>query len=255
MKVLKVKEYLKRYNQDPNQSYMNDYVVSLAKGSQSADMVEFHDPEFLAGAFSGKFGLLTVTSYLKSQKFELKTQAEQMEDYLKYSQGFYSLDPLLSGIDQSRKFISGGYNKVTGNPVDGDKYGKSIHRFFCEKLSDKVLTLNHPYLEEDICSKSELSSKDTLMAVLSALDKYPVEDIKISIQNSLNNMDRMTEEFFTDANTYPSLELPYRVRLAGNDDASWGMCYSSVEEANKVRNEIIAKPDWDTINKHLLFTN
>lgn len=258
MKHYTVKEYIKRYNQRAEEKYMNDYVLSLSKKSQLSEMIEFKDPEFLAGAFSGKFGLLTITNFLKYDKKELKTQAEDLKSYLSYSEGYYSFDKLISPGRKEAVFISGFYDKKTGKPLSRDSLSnhKDVHHFFVEKLDDRTLTLNHPYIEEHKREKTEFRNSDVLKSVLDALKNNKVEDVIYSIERTLDTMKDNTKGFFNcETEAYATYEKPYRLHVTGTDDSSWSMCYATMEEVNEVRKEILLNPSSETIDKYLVFTN
>ena len=91
MKVITAKEYTKNYNQLAEEAYMHNYVKSLVKNSKTSDMVEFYNPWFLAGSFSGKFGLLQVDNYLNRENIKLKTQAKDYEEYANTRVNHYTL--------------------------------------------------------------------------------------------------------------------------------------------------------------------
>lgn len=256
MKVITIKEYIKNYNQLPEEAHMNDYVKSLIKDSKTSDMVEFYNPWFLAGAFSGKFGLLTIENCLKSYGDELKTQAEHYEECVNELVNCHTLSAILKPKNTVFQFISGAYSKKSATPQTKDKYGKDYHRFFTKKPDERILTNNHPHLEIHNCGDHSVSGKGLLISMKEALNLYSKEEVIKAIDDSLSNADRDLERYFSDErNVYPTYELPFRVRLIGNDDSSWSMCYSTEEEAMEVRKEIIKNPTKTTVDKYLVFTN
>ena len=256
MKHYTIKEYLKRYSQTAEQKQMDAYILSLAKGADVAEMIEFKDPYFLAGAFSGKFGFLSITNYLKDKRMELKTQAESLVSYLGYSEGVYSFDELIEPKNVKSLFLAGCYDKKTGKPLPRDSFGENVYRFFVESLDERCSTLNHPYLEKTEYSRSEVRNSDVLRGVLDALKNNKVEDVVFAIEQTLLTMDKKTKGFFDyDVDAYPTYEKPYKVYVAGNDDSSWSMCYATMEEARAIRAAILAEPTQETIDKYLVFTN
>lgn len=259
MKHYNIKEYVKRYNQHPDEKYMNDYVLSLVKNTDLSEMIEFKEPYFLAGAFSNKFGLLTIKNCLKYNKKELKTQSENLISYLDYSEGYYSFDSLIRPKNEKKvTFVSGCYDKKTGKAIRKEEGGEDSYCFFVENIDDRSLTLNHPFLEkhEYDCNTSNLKTSDILETILSSLKNNKVEDVIGSIEKTLLTMKETTKGFFNPV-TYsdPTYERPYRIRVEGNDDSSWSMCYATMEEAQEVRKAILANPCSETIDKYLVFTN
>lgn len=256
MKHYTIKEYLKRYSQTAEQKQMDAYILSLAKGADVAEMIEFREPDFLAGAFSGKFGLLTISNHLSGKGKELKTQAENLASYVGCSEGVYSFDKLIKPKELNGVFLTGCYDKKTGKPLPKEARGDNVYRFFVESLDERTSTLAHPYLEKKELGRSKVRNSDVLKGVLDALKSNKVEDVVFAIEQTLLTMDKKTKGFFDyDVDAYPTYEKPYKVYIAGNDDSSWSMCYATMEEAREVRAAILAEPTQDTIDKHLVFTN
>ena len=256
MKHYTVKEYLKRYSQTAEQKQMDAYLLSLAKGADLAEMIEFKEPDFLAGAFAGKFGFLSITNHLNGKGKELKTQAENLASYVSYSEGVYSFDNLIKPKELNGVFLTGCYDKKTGKPLAQEARGDNVYRFFVESLDERTSTLAHPYLEKKEFSRSEVRNSDVLRGVLDALKSNKAEDVIFAIEQTLLTMDKKTKGFFDyDVDAYPTYEKPYKVYVAGNDDSSWSMCYATMEEARTVRAAILAEPTQEMIDKYLVFTN
>lgn len=256
MKHYTIKEYLKRYSQTEEQKQMDAYILSLVKGADVAEMIEFKDPYFLAGAFSGKFGLLTIKNHLNSKSTELKAQAENLASYVSYSEGIYSFDKLIKPKGLNSVFLTGAYDKKTGKPLPKEARGDNVYRFFVEGLDERTSTLAHPYLEKKEFSRSEVRNSDVLRGVLDALENNKPEDVIFAIKQTLLTMDEKTKGFFNyETDAYPTYEKPYKVYVVGTDDSSWSMCYATMEEARAVRAAILAEPTQETIDKYLVFTN
>lgn len=256
MKHYTVKEYLKRYSQTAEQKQMDAYVLSLAKGADVAEMIEFKNPDFLAGAFSGKFGLLTIKNHLSGKGKELKTQAENLASYVGYSEGIYSFDKLIKPKEMNSVFLKGRYDKKTGKPLPKEANGENVYRFFVECLDERTSTLAHPYLEKKELGRSEVRNSDVLRGILGALENNKPEDVILAIKQTLLTMEQKTKGFFDyETDAYPTYEKPYKVYVVGTDDSSWSMCYATMEEARAVRAAILVEPTQDTIDKYLVFTN
>jgi len=56
-------------------------------------------------------------------------------------------------------------------------------------------------------------------------------------------------------NDMPTLERPFLLEIAGNDDYTWGRVFATFEEAQIVLQEILKDPSVHSVNTHLGFTN
>lgn len=254
MKSYTLKDFIKIYNLSDSEKYLNHYLLSLSDGCDLSEMIEFRDPHFLSGPFNEKFGLLTISNSLKDKENELKTEAEEYHSYLISSEGYYELDPLIRPESNDGDFITGCYDKYTGEPLEKDAYGNNVYRFMVENINRDVLTLNHPYIEHHVCSKSTLRVSEVIEGILLALKNNDKDKVISSLEKTLCNMKK---EFKTDSGcvSNPTYERPYILSVVGNDDASWSMSYSTMEEAMSVRNKILKEPTLETVNKYLVFTN
>lgn len=255
MKVLKIKDYFKE--QDHIASYIDDYIKSLIKDTVFSEMVEFKDPDFLGGAFDGKYGLITIDNCLKTN-YRLKSDAENFESWLRFSEGLYSFDSLIaSNIEGEANYINVLYKKSTGEmiPKPTQWYDvKKVHHVFIENRDSRIKTLEHQYLKEDRCSKSNVSNSDLLKSLLTVLKENSKEAVIASIERTLINMEKRTEDFF-DIKSDPSYERPFVLHVHGTDDFSWGIACATYNDAIHIRNIIVKEPTHETLNKYLDFTN
>lgn len=257
MKHYTLEDFIKKYNLNDDEKYINDYLQSMARDCVISEMIEFKDPYFLAGPFNDKFGLLTITNHLESSRRNLKTEVEDFYSYLSYSEGYYQLDSLIKPKSNAGNFISGCYDKNTGEPLPKGSHGENIHRFMVENINSEISTLNHPHIEHHVCAKSTLRTSEVIEAILLALKNNDKDKVIASLEKTLDNMEKTTKTFMTDSDCLaaPTYERPYRLHVVGTDDASWSMSYATMDEAMSMRDKILEEPTSETIHKYLAFTN
>lgn len=257
MKHYTLEDFIIKYNLNDDEKYINDYLQSMARDCVISEMIEFKNPYFLAGPFNEKFGLLTITNHLEYSRRDLKAEAEDFYSYLSYSEGYYQLDSLIKPKSNAGNFISGCYDKNTGEPLPKESFGENVYRFMVENINSKISTLNHPHIEHHVCSKSTLRTSEVIEAILLALKNNDKDKVIASLEKTLNNMEKTTKTFMKDSDCLaaPTYERPYRLHVVGSDDASWSMSYATMNEAMSIRDKILEEPTSETINKYLVFTN
>ena len=123
MNMKTLSEFLEESKEPKN---INGYLCSFLNDEKliQSYMLEFHNPEFLASAYEGKYGLIRIQDHRMGQKKllpEMTLYKQWVEHAMssRYNLPYYIAEEL--NLD-SREYISGYYDQETGQPVKNENF-------------------------------------------------------------------------------------------------------------------------------------
>lgn len=237
---------------------MNNYIGSFLDDKKVIEsfMLEFQNPEFLAGAYERKYGLILIQDHRLGDK-KLLPEIELYKKWADYSMtSRYNLPNYVAKeINlEAKDYFSAYYDQNTGQPIKEEDYVSGTHySMFEENIDPESESLNHPFIRTHRCSPGTFNALELLSA-------FEVMVEKDGIEKTLQHIASMKEKIKASISRFErrscvSLEKPFYLHLAGTDDSSWGASFKTLEDLNAVFDELKKNPNPQTVHNYLDFTN
>lgn len=209
------------------------------------DFIFFKEENVLCGSYEEHYGLLEVTDYSKKKNdpIVLKSIAEQLSESRDSSyKNTYNYPYAI------QQYIAEAYGKNSKTYFSNHKSIRNQCRFDTHTwkgsfIEDSALIQSLPEdikpsapdWEEHKCSSNTLSNKELIEVTLYINSLPNSKDIFEHIEKEVEKdyLDTF-DEVASDKASYPSIERPIIVRLAGNDDTSYSKAVATPEEAYEV---------------------
>lgn len=241
----------------------SDWARRIATNSRSvvAYMLEFEDSAFLGGAFAGKYALVTISDQRnRPGPSPLKTETQNHNETRTRVANSLSKFPrgicMKAGVDGTHEFISGRHDIATGAPVPLDADKGSSRFFITRNTLGGSATLDHPF---HAISRNPDHQIDALDVIRIAREMIA----SLGAEKAIEALTEVETKIVTAISTYaaheapsvPTLERPFLLTVHGNDDASWGRVFASLEDAMAFGDRLEANADASFVYDNLAFTN
>lgn len=198
--------------------------------------IDFGDDAFrLAGAFYDKYGLVYLSEYFNTQPLK-EIFAEWVEDAKRSVMNLPY--PLAQKV---RDFHN--YSDVKGCQYFFDT---NTNRMISEIDVKAGYHKQQPY-EEGKCSLFATTEKGVKL-LFSPLNQYELD------QHHRTAYERTEMYFATEEKQMACTERPFRVRVQGNDDASWSKNFPTLKEAKQLVKDL-TNYGFSVVDEQMIFTN
>jgi hypothetical protein len=237
-----------------------DWAARLASGPNviEAFMLEFDNPQFLAGPFGGSYGLVTIKD-ARNGPNKLYTETETYNRFRTYvANNLYNMPRSKddqAGLTTTHEYLTGRHRVGSLEPVDIEDRRDSQY-FSTRNTLHGSSTLDHPHLKIASYSSGEIDGLDMLRLFRRMSETLPMDEVIKRISAAEAKIEKELQSYREhSADSTPTIEKPILLTLHGNDDSTWGKVFANVELAREYAVELEASSKAGFTYPQMNFTN